>query len=552
MATTSRLARRRSRDDSVSSGIEDPEVLREALELAGLGLRVIPLRPRSKEPRIRRWPEKGTTDPRTIRGWFAGRPDDNLGLVTGDGLIALDLDAGPGGLESYGRLIEGRGSLPETARAETGSGGRHILLRVNGGFGNGVNLLPGVDLRGDGGQIVVAPSVHPGTGRPYVWARHPRDGIAEAPEWFVRWLTEPAATGRPSRTTRASSPAVAAITRPPVSDPDVRGVPAPEMPRNVPPTRVGDRADLAAAMIARFPVAGLGHRHQGMTRAVGHLLGSRFDPALVDAVLCDWHAHFHALGLTRTGADEAAREVEACIDSTVRSLERGTFRPATGEVDHEAICHRIRLDASRWRLLSSKVVTGIAGEKTLQAGAGPGEFTPRPAHPPNCKRVTQITKSLCESDDERAFVEALMAQATYKMLHTREYSADRVIRATHDQIRRIAGGSREGPGWSSEQFERLKRKYVTRELDGKPASRFELLREARKGERRRGEPRGRPSEYRPTGILLLLAGSMTPGRVGGGGEEEEPDLPWWRDPGFATGGVPEPGGDEHGMASTVP
>jgi hypothetical protein len=33
-----------------------------------------------------------TDDPVTIRKWFTERPDDNLGLLTGNGLIALDLN----------------------------------------------------------------------------------------------------------------------------------------------------------------------------------------------------------------------------------------------------------------------------------------------------------------------------------------------------------------------------------------------------------------------------------------------------------------------------
>ena len=542
-AAATRPGRRRSGDDSGPSLAEDSEVLREALDLAALGLPVIPLGPRSKVPRIRRWREEGTTDTRVIHNWFAGRPEDNLGLLTGDGLVALDLDVGAGGLESCRRLIEERGGLPETAMAETGSGGRHLLLRVEGRFANRVGLLPGVDLRGDGGQIVVAPSVHPQTGGQYTWVRHPRDGIAEAPEWFIRWLAETGDAGRPPRKSRAPSPTIAPIARPPVPDTENQSVLAGEMPGPIVLDRVGDRATLAAAMIARFPVAGPGHRHKGMTRAVGHLLGAGYGPGLVAAVLVDWHAHFHDSGAARTVPDEAAREVDACIRSTVRGLERGTFRPSTSDLDREDSCRGIQLDAGQRELLSSRVVViGIGGEKTLLTGPASERRMPLPAHATNCKRVTQTGRFLCESGDERAFVEALLVQATYKIHHAREYSDDGVIRATHDQLGRIAGARHGGLRWAPQQIERLKRKYVTREGDGKPASRFELLREVRKGERRRGHPKGRPSEYRPTGILLLLAVSVIPKRVDAGGVEtgggEEPaETHWWRDPRFAFGRV---------------
>jgi hypothetical protein len=48
-------------------------------------------------------------------------------------------------------------------------------------MGNRVAILPGVDLRGDGGCVVAPPSVHP-SGRPYAWVtgRAPGD-VALAP-----------------------------------------------------------------------------------------------------------------------------------------------------------------------------------------------------------------------------------------------------------------------------------------------------------------------------------------------------------------------------------
>jgi hypothetical protein len=518
MCTTPRPTTQASRDGSGSPGADDPDVLREALELAELGLPVIPLGPRSKVPRIKRWQERASTDRRTIRRWFWGRPDDNLGLRTGGGLVALDVDADAGGFESYARLIEGRGPLPETARAETGSGGMHLLFRVEVAASNRVGLLPGLDIRGDGGQVVVAPSVHPETARPYVWIRHPREGIAPAPEWLVGWLTEADPAGRPPRATKpkprvaeptraqdGALPATSTTGRP--SGPDLGGRRAPidAAPRRFMLTRRGDRAALAAAMIARFPVLDLGTRHDRMTRAVGHLIGQGFDPALVVAVMGDWHTHFDARGVVGTDADEAARELDACIGSTLRALGRGEFRPAMVDVDHEALCREIRLDAVQREFLASGIiVTDGRGQKTLIPVPRPGGKCPEPGQGNHCKRVTQIGRRLCESDDERAFVKALVVQVTHKLFHTREYRDDRVIRMTHDQLRRIAGERHGGLAWGPQQVERLKCKYISREGDGKPASRFELLREVRKGERKRGHARGCPSEYRPTGIAQLV------------------------------------------------
>ena len=53
---------------------------------------------------------------------------------------------------------------------------------------NRAGLMPGIDLRGDGGMIVAPPSVHPSGGR-YRWRRGHRPGalpLAEMPDWLVR------------------------------------------------------------------------------------------------------------------------------------------------------------------------------------------------------------------------------------------------------------------------------------------------------------------------------------------------------------------------------
>jgi hypothetical protein len=58
--------------------------------------------------------------------------------------------------------------------------------------------------------------------------------------------------------------------------------------------------------------------------------------------------------------------------------------------------------------------------------------------------------------------------------------------------------------WESQQLERLKRKFISRPNDGKPATRYELLLEIVKGSCKRNEAVGVPSEYRATGILGLI------------------------------------------------
>jgi len=64
-------------------------------------------------------------------------------------------------------------TLPVTVTADTPSGGKHIIYRVIEGvtIGNR-DLMKGVNMRGikgDGGYIVIAPSIHP-NGKVYKWA----------------------------------------------------------------------------------------------------------------------------------------------------------------------------------------------------------------------------------------------------------------------------------------------------------------------------------------------------------------------------------------------
>ncbi|MBN1605512.1 MAG: bifunctional DNA primase/polymerase [Polyangiaceae bacterium] len=90
----------------------------------------------------------------------------NVGLRMGrqpDGsfLVAFDID-GPRSL--LGDLETELGALPPTLTARTGSGGIHMICRCSGPIANRVRLVQAdggqVDIRGEGGQVVVSPSLH--------------------------------------------------------------------------------------------------------------------------------------------------------------------------------------------------------------------------------------------------------------------------------------------------------------------------------------------------------------------------------------------------------
>ena len=129
------------------------------------------------------------TDPEQIREWWTRHPDANIGIPTGSasGFDALDIDPRHGGDESLEDLVSEHGKLPETVEQITGGGGRHILLKHQEELGCKGGFRPGLDMKGEGGYIVVPPSIHP-NGRRYAWELSSRPGgiqIACYPSWLL-------------------------------------------------------------------------------------------------------------------------------------------------------------------------------------------------------------------------------------------------------------------------------------------------------------------------------------------------------------------------------
>lgn len=143
-----------------------------------------------KHPRLKDWQELADTNELKILAWADAYPGGNWGLVTGatSGLVALDIDPKNGGLASYDQLQARFGKLPPTLTQRTGSGGFHYLFNHPGGrVPNKANLaeLPGVDIRGDGGFIVIAPSGH-ASGERYSW--YVRTPPRDLPDDYIKLL----------------------------------------------------------------------------------------------------------------------------------------------------------------------------------------------------------------------------------------------------------------------------------------------------------------------------------------------------------------------------
>lgn len=138
-----------------------------------------------------------TSDPLRVAGIVAAVPGGQLALRTGaaSGLVVLDVDPRNGGTTTLNGLIRD-GLAPATAYVVTGSGGLHLYYLHPGhpvacSQGKpGQGLGPGIDVKADGGYVVLPPSVHPRTGRPYRWA--PGRTVQEMPPALVQRCTRPA------------------------------------------------------------------------------------------------------------------------------------------------------------------------------------------------------------------------------------------------------------------------------------------------------------------------------------------------------------------------
>lgn len=179
--------------------------LEAALAYAAQGWSVVPVAPRAKRPIVRWEPyQHEAADEARLKRWFARWPDANIAVVTGEvsGLVVLDVDPKHGGERALAALEARHGPLPTSVEAVTGGGGRHVYFAHPGReVRNRTGLAPGIDLRGDGGVIVVPPSLHP-SGRRYRWkrGRAPDDlPLAPLPVWLEldRWMGGEAPRGQP-------------------------------------------------------------------------------------------------------------------------------------------------------------------------------------------------------------------------------------------------------------------------------------------------------------------------------------------------------------------
>lgn len=158
-----------------------------ALRYAEMGWKVFPCQSRGKKPLTVNGFHAATTDRAKISEWWRKWPTANVAVATGSvsGIVALDLDAKYNGLQAYMEVIKSNGSHLPTLEAQTGGGGKHLIFR-HPGFdvkNSAGQIAPGVDCRGDGGYLLLSPSVHP-NGELYQWRGGPPPALASPPTWL--------------------------------------------------------------------------------------------------------------------------------------------------------------------------------------------------------------------------------------------------------------------------------------------------------------------------------------------------------------------------------
>ena len=166
-------------------------MLEKALQFAGMGWPVFPCNV-EKRPVVEGGFLAASVDPSRVEEWWNKYPNASIGSPTGpimgaEGAFVLDVDLpeGPGSLAGLEALY---GRLPETVEQRTGSGGRQLFFKWPSD-GRDIRNSAGkigadLDVRGDGGYVILPPSGHPSGGH-YQWMTS-GVGLADAPEWLLK------------------------------------------------------------------------------------------------------------------------------------------------------------------------------------------------------------------------------------------------------------------------------------------------------------------------------------------------------------------------------
>lgn len=267
-----------------------------AVDFAGMGFAVFPCRAGSKLPATSHGFKDATTDQTATAATWAQMPDANPAAATGavSGIVVVDVDvkAGVDGLAAIEALKAKLGPLPVTAEAITPSGGRHLYFGHPGEPipNSAGRLAPGVDVRGDGGYVLL-----PGASLPnglYRWAkgRSLADvGLAELPPALAEEM-------------KAPRPAAQTLT--------------PARPVRL-PTRASNLSRRLASYVAAAEPASEGQRNDTAFRLAGHLhaIEDGFDQRPSESEIVEAMRPWAAACVPPLPEDELARAVRSAMNN---------------------------------------------------------------------------------------------------------------------------------------------------------------------------------------------------------------------------------------------
>lgn len=177
------------------------KLMSEALRYASASIPVFPVSV-DKRPLTRNGFKDATTHQGLINRWWRKWETAGIGAPTGEasGLLVVDSDPRHGGDASLAELCEEFGMewLENTLTVRTGGGGHHFYFQYPQGSNirnSAGRLGEGLDVRAEGGYIILPPSPHP-SGRTYT-VQEP-SSAAPCPEWLIERLKVERPVERPS------------------------------------------------------------------------------------------------------------------------------------------------------------------------------------------------------------------------------------------------------------------------------------------------------------------------------------------------------------------